>query len=107
MDTISPVHADAFRLLSMNLYAHLCEAEDLASRTDEWSDEDRDSVRRLIPGLLVAIRGLLIAHEVTPSGNCRTCPSPWPCPVVTTLHALIKDPDREFVAILSRANNEV
>lgn len=104
MDTISPVHADAFRLLSMNLYAHLCEAEDLA-RTDEWSDEDRDSVRRLIPDLLLAIRGLLIAHEVTSSGTCRTCASSWPCPVVTTLHALVKDPDREFVAILRRAND--
>jgi hypothetical protein len=104
MDTISPVHADAFRLLRMNLYDHLCDAEDLASRTDEWSDEDMASVRRLIPDLLVAIRGLLIAHEMTPSGNCRTCPSSWPCPVVTTLHALVKDPDREFVAILRWAN---
>ncbi|HEY3895301.1 MAG TPA: hypothetical protein VGL88_08045 [Pseudonocardiaceae bacterium] len=106
MDTISPVHADAFRLLLMDLYTHLCEAEDLASKIDGWSEEDLASVRRLIPDLLVAIRGLLVAHEITPSGNCRTCPSPWPCPVVRTLHALVKGPDREFVAILRRANED-
>jgi hypothetical protein len=104
MDTISPVHADAFRLLLLNLYDHLCEAEDLASQTDEWSDEDVESVRRLIPDLLLTIRGLLVEHKVTPGGNCRTCPSAWPCPVMTTIHALVKDPDREFAAILRRAN---
>ncbi|MGH3973245.1 MAG: hypothetical protein ACRDS9_07960 [Pseudonocardiaceae bacterium] len=105
MDTVSPVLADAFHLLLRDLYAHLCEAEDLASKTDGWSDEDIDSARRLIPDLLVTIRGLLIEHEVTPGGNCRTCPSAWPCPVVTTIHALVKDPDREFVAILHRADD--
>ncbi len=106
MDTISPVHADAFRLLLTNLHEHLCEAEDLASKPDEWSGEDVDSVRRLIPDLLLAIRGLLIEHKATPLGNCRTCPSAWPCPVVTTIHALVKDPDREFAAILRRVNDE-
>ncbi|MGH3781086.1 MAG: hypothetical protein ACRDRO_10795 [Pseudonocardiaceae bacterium] len=106
MDTTSPVHADAFRMLLLDLYSHLCEAEDLASRPGSWSGEDIDSVRRLIPDLLVGIRGLLIAHEITPSGNCRTCPSVWPCPVMTTIHALVKDPDREFVAILRRANDD-
>jgi hypothetical protein len=106
MDTISPVHADAFRLLRKDLYAHLCEAEDLASCPDEWSEEDMDSIRRLIPDLLVTIRGLLIEHEMTPRGTCRTCPSRWPCPVVTTVHALVKDPDREFTAILRRANDD-
>ena len=105
MDTISPVHADAFRLLLTDLHDHLCEAEHLASMAEEWSDDDTDSVRRLIPDLLVMIRGLLIEHKATPHGNCRTCPSPWPCPVVTTIHALVKDPDREFGAILRRAND--
>ncbi|MGH3921763.1 MAG: hypothetical protein ACRDTT_02615 [Pseudonocardiaceae bacterium] len=106
MDTVSPVLADAFHLLLRDLYAHLCEAEYLASKTDGWSDEDIDSVRRLIPDLLVTVRGLLIEHEVTSSGNCRTCPSAWPCPMVTTIHALVKDPDREFGAILRRADDE-
>ncbi|MGH3697228.1 MAG: hypothetical protein ACRDRX_25140 [Pseudonocardiaceae bacterium] len=105
MDTISPVHADAFRLLLADLYTHLCEAEELASRTGKWSAEDIDSVRRLIPDLLVMIRGLLIEHEVTPTGNCQTCASAWPCPVVTTIHAQVKDPEREFAAIIYRAND--
>jgi hypothetical protein len=72
MDTISPVHADAFWLLLPDLQEHLCEAEDLASKIDEWSDEEMDSLRRLIPDLLVAIRGLLIEHKVTPSGSDKS-----------------------------------
>ena len=103
MDTISPLHADAFDLLLQDLYHHLSEAECLASKPGEWSGEDIDSVRKLIPDLLVTVRGLLVEHEVTPSGNCQTCPVAWPCPVVTTIHALVKDPEREFAAILYRA----
>jgi hypothetical protein len=104
METISPVHADAFRMLLTDLQEHLCETQDLTSRLDGWSDEDTDSLRRLIPDLIVVIRGLLIEHKVTPVGTCRTCSSSWPCPVVTTIHRLVKDPDREFVAILRRTN---
>ncbi|MGH3901460.1 MAG: hypothetical protein ACRDTA_25035 [Pseudonocardiaceae bacterium] len=106
MDAVSPVVTDAFHLLLGDLYTHLCEAEELASKTGEWSGEDIGSVRKLIPDLLVLIRGLLIEHEVTPKGNCQTCPSAWPCPVVTTIHALVKDPDREFGAIVYRANED-
>jgi hypothetical protein len=106
MDTVSPLHADAFELLLVDLRAHLCEAEDLVTKTDEWSGEEADSVRRLIPDLLLTIRGLLIQHETTPTGNCRTCSVTWPCPVVTTIHAMVKDPDREFAAILRRADDQ-
>lgn len=106
MDTPAPLLTDAFRLLLMDLYEHLGEAELLATKTDEWSEEDIESARRLIPDLILLFRGLLIEHERTPSGDCRTCPSGWPCPVVRTIHALVKDPDREFVAILTRANDE-
>ncbi len=31
-------------------------------------------------------------------------PAGWFCPVVTTIHALVKTPHREFAAILRRAN---
>ena len=78
MDTVSPVLADAFHLLLRDHYEHLCEAEDLASKTGEWSGEDIDSVRRLIPDLLVMIRGLLIEHEVTSSGTAGPARRPGP-----------------------------
>ncbi len=106
MDTSSPILTDAFRLLCTDLYEHLDEAEFLASKYDEWSGEDVDAARKLIPDLVVVIRGMLADHQVTPDGNCGICRSGWPCPVVTTIHALVKDPDREFVAILSRANDD-
>jgi hypothetical protein len=106
MNTISPVVADAFSLLHRDLYGHLDEAEFLATKYDEWSQQDSDAAPELIPDLVVVIRGVLIEHEVAPSGDCRTCLSTWPCPVVATIHALVKDPDREFVALLLRAHED-
>ena len=106
MDPISPVLADAFGLLRTDLYEHLSEAESVADKASEWSWEDIDVVRKLIPDLVVVIRGLLIEHQMTPSGECRVCTSAWPCPVVTTIHALVKDPSREYVAIVRRANGD-
>jgi hypothetical protein len=106
MHTISPVVADAFRLLHTDLYGHLDMAEFLATKQDSWHGADVEAARKLIPDLVVVIRGLLIEHEAQPNGQCRLCSSAWPCPVVTTIHALVKDADREFVAILRRANDE-
>jgi hypothetical protein len=49
---------------------------------------------------------LRIARKITPSGNCRTCPSAWHCPVVTMIHALVENLDREFAAILRQVDDE-
>jgi hypothetical protein len=96
MDATPPLVAEAFQLLLMDLYEHLSEAEFLATKTTAWSEEDIDSARRLIPDLILVIQGLLIEHQSVPGGDCRICLSVWPCPVVTKIHALVKDPDREF-----------
>lgn len=106
MNTISPVCADAFRLLCTNLYGHLDEADSLATKADEWCEDDVDTARKLIPDLVTVIRGMVVEHEPRPSGECQVCSSAWPCPVVTTIHALVKDPHREFVALLQRANED-
>lgn len=47
MDTVSPAVTDAFRLLRIDLYAHLDEAEFLATKFDEWSEQDMDTAREL------------------------------------------------------------
>ena len=75
MSTISPVVADAFSPLRMYLYGHLYEAEFLAEKGGEWSDQDRATARKLIPDLMIIIRGLL------------------------------KDPHRQFVSLVRRAND--
>lgn len=106
MDTLSPILTDTFHLLRTDLYVHLDEAEFLATKVDEWSGQDVDVARELIPDLVVVVRGLLAEHQVVTGGDCRTCRSAWPCPVVTTIHALVKDPDRAFVAIVHRATND-
>ena len=104
MSTFSPVVADAIRMLQMNLYEHLDEAEFLATKYDDWTEKDAETGRELIPDLVAVIRGLLIHHQVQPgTDTCPTCSSSWPCPVITRLHALIKDPDRAFIALLDRA----
>ncbi|MGH3833705.1 MAG: hypothetical protein ACRDRS_25260 [Pseudonocardiaceae bacterium] len=102
MDTLSPAVADALELLAADLYEHLGEAEGLACTFADWTNEDIDHARKLIPDLVGVIRGLLIEHEMSSSGACRTCSSPWPCPVVCTIHALVKDPDHAFVALVTR-----
>ncbi|HWR47030.1 MAG TPA: hypothetical protein VN327_05355 [Pseudonocardiaceae bacterium] len=107
MDTLAPAVADAFGLLQMNLYRHLDEAEFLARKCRDWTEEDVETARELIPDLVIVIRGLLFDHQVRRGGgNCRTCASAWPCPVVTLVHGLIKDPDRQFIALVSRVDEE-
>lgn len=102
MNPISPALADAVDLLRDDLCAHLDAADSLAEQDHEWSDEDRDTARRLIEDLVIVIRGLLCEHRMAEGGGCRTCPSAWPCPVVTTIHGLVKDPERQFVALVTR-----
>lgn len=103
MDTISPVLVNAFQLLQEDLYGHLDDAECLATKLDEWSDQDINTARELIPALVIVIRGVLIEHEVQDSGECQTCSSAFPCPVVTAIHSLLKDPEYELVALARRA----
>ncbi|HSL09602.1 MAG TPA: hypothetical protein VK887_16735 [Pseudonocardiaceae bacterium] len=105
MGTPTPAVADAFGLLQMDLYHHLDEAEFLALKFQEWTEEDADAARKLIPDLVIVIRGLLLDHQVRPSGNCRTCTSVWPCPVVTLIHGLVKDPQRQYVALARRVHD--
>ncbi len=103
MDTIPPAVADAYDLLQVDLYRHLDEAESLASTCQEWADQDLDTMRKLVFDLVLVVRRLLSEHQVQPSGDCRICAPPWPCPVVTAIHGLLKDPERQFVALVNRA----
>jgi len=103
VSTLSPALADAGHLLHEDLYDHLHEAEYLTEQDDEWSADDGDTARELIGDLALVIRRLLGEHKLQPSADCRTCTSAWPCPVVTTIHAVLKDPQRQFVALVRRA----
>jgi len=104
MTTISPAVAEAFSLLQDNLYGHLDEAEYLADKLSEGSEEDIDTARQLIPDLVLVIRGLLVEHWIRAGGECPICESAWPCPVVTTVHAFIKDPQEQYVALIRRVH---
>ncbi|MDQ3760587.1 MAG: hypothetical protein M3460_02465 [Actinomycetota bacterium] len=58
MSAPSPVLADAFGLLSDDLYIHLEEADDLADQDREWSADDMQGARKLIGDLVLVIRAL-------------------------------------------------
>jgi hypothetical protein len=103
--TPSPL-ADALGLLRDDLCGHLDEAEYLAVQGDEWSADDMDKARGLIVDLVVVIRALLIEHRRQASGDCKVCALAWPCPVVSTIHAVVKDPQRQFVALVLRARDD-
>lgn len=105
MDTLASAVADAYGLLHMDLYRHLDEAEFVALKCHEWTEGDIDTARTLIPNLVIVIRGLLLDHEVQPDGECRTCATAWPCPVVALIHGLIKDPESQFVALVRRVHD--
>lgn len=100
MGTISPAVAYVFRMLRTDLYGHLDNADFLALKYDEWSHQDAEQARKLISNLILVIRGLLIEHVVRDSDDCLICTSQWPCPVVTTIHALIKDPEHHFATLI-------
>jgi hypothetical protein len=104
MDTISPAVADAHRLLRQDLYGYLDEAEYLSTKLDGWTPEDARSARDLIPDLTMIVRGVLLDHRESTDGVCLACDSAWPCASVSTVHGLIKDPNREFVKIARRAH---
>ncbi|MGH3815189.1 MAG: hypothetical protein ACRDUV_22545 [Pseudonocardiaceae bacterium] len=106
MSTPSPLIADALGLLSHDLYLHLDEADSLGTQNAEWSPDDMERAREVICDLVIVIRGLLIEHERQTSGDCRICAAAWPCPVVTTIHAFVKDPQRQFVALVTRSQDD-
>ncbi|HET9256907.1 MAG TPA: hypothetical protein VFO16_17165 [Pseudonocardiaceae bacterium] len=101
MSAQSPLD-DAMELLDQDLLLHLDQADELATQIREWSEQDMDSARKVIGDLVLIIRGLLVEHEWQPGNECRICARAWPCPVATTIHAFLKDPDREFVTLIHR-----
>jgi hypothetical protein len=103
MDAVSPALADAHRLLRMDLYGYLDEAEFLSTKLSPWSTDDAGTARNLIPDLTMVVRGILVDHPSTADGNCSMCRTTWPCHTVNTIHGLIKDPEHEFVKIMNRA----
>jgi hypothetical protein len=105
MDQTAPALADAYHLLRQDLYGYLDEAEFLATNVGEWSTDDIQSARDLLPDLIGIVRAMLLDHKETAIGVCPTCNSRWPCVTVCTIHRLVKDPTGEFVKIAKRAAN--
>jgi hypothetical protein len=93
MATIRPPVAVAFRLSQTDLERHLAQVELLAVSW-EWTDHDVHTARQLTWGLVAILQRLLRKHGLQANGEYLICPSGWPCPVVTTIHAPVKDFER-------------
>jgi hypothetical protein len=104
MDTLTPAVADAFALLRQDLCRRLDEAESSSLSFWDWDQEEIDAAREVIPHLVMVLRGLLLDHRMRPGGECRTCSSAWPCPVVAVMHSLLKDPEGQFAALARRVH---
>jgi hypothetical protein len=103
MQDLPPAVRDAYGLLRRDLLGYLDDAENLALKLGSWSEAEKKSVRKLIPDLTTVIRGMLAVHQAASNGDCTGClgrPTPWPCDNVQTIHALLKDPDREFIKLM-------
>lgn len=104
MDILTPAIADAFELLRQDLCRRLDEAESSSLSYWDWDDDEIDAAREVIPHLVLVLRGLLLDHRMRPGGECWTCSSAWPCPVVAVMHGLLKDPEHQFPALARRVH---
>ena len=105
MTTTPSPEADARAMLHNNLLEHLEEAENLGNQYQVWSADDVESVRKIVPDLVMIIRTVLAAHDDEEAKTCRACAQPWPCAELRTLHRMIKDPAREFYPLLRRVHD--
>ncbi len=103
MSEIPRAQVDANRLLHIDLYDYLDEAEGLASKYMTWGADDIDHARSMIPELVLIVRGMVVKHESDDGGQCAACAVPWPCDIVGTVHRLVTDPLSSFTAILRDA----
>lgn len=106
MGSVKSITEDAFEMLRDDIYTHLDDAELPAVEVRPWSEKDDKTVRTLIIDLIGVIRGLLVSHKVRGSGTCKFCAVARPCPTVSTIHGLVKDPDNVFLELIRKANEE-
>ena len=104
---LNPAQIDANNLLREKILECL---ESVDEPLLPGNDYDPDVVLEVayneMPRLTTALRGVLKDHESDRDGHCQACgyrkigdrfePTPWPCPVVNSVHAYIQDPGRFY-----------
>lgn len=99
MTQASPLLSAAFKLLRQDIYEHLDSVEYVAQDPDIWF-KNPDDVLDVIPELIYALRAIMRIHSETPTGACGGCEHAWPCPVIGTIHEVVKEPKHQFVKIV-------
>jgi hypothetical protein len=101
METISPVVIEAYKRQTISINRYFDDTEYLAD-LDNWSEDEVDSLRKVIGEMSLIIRGMLIGHESAETGRCRLCDIPWPCTITEQVYASVKDPEKVFYTILKQ-----
>jgi hypothetical protein len=102
MPAISPAHARAFWLLRDEIYTQLDEAEYLAMSFHEYGIDDPEAIGKLVCDLVTVIRVVVGRHAEDAEGRCGFCDASWPCPSVDSIHQSMRDPESEFVKLVSQ-----
>lgn len=104
--TALPPRADAAAMLHNDLLEHLEEGEALALHYETWNREQQLAAREVIPQLVTIIRAILAGHSAPDAADCVACGQPWPCAELSTIHRMVKDPEKEFYKLLRRAREQ-
>ncbi|XVS63046.1 hypothetical protein ACQPYE_33030 [Actinosynnema sp. CA-299493] len=90
---ISAALARAHHLLNQDMLGYLDTVELLTDEHDTDDETVRAVARTEVPRLVAALRATLATHKADASGQCPTCRTAWPCAVIDSAHAYLKDPD--------------
>jgi hypothetical protein len=106
--TLTQEQLNEWARLRVEVYDLLEEADFLATQLGDWDEEDIRDARELIPSLTSALHVLVIEHTHDAKGNCRVCPGEqsWPCPIVRSVHAAVKDPTAVYNRLMERQRDE-
>ncbi|MFJ6672568.1 hypothetical protein ACIQMJ_15785 [Actinosynnema sp. NPDC091369] len=95
---ISAALARAHHLLNQDMLGYLDTVELLTNEHDTDDETVLAVARTEVPRLVAALRATLATHKADASGDCPACRTAWPCAVIDSGHAYLKDPDSIYSA---------
>ena len=93
---ISAALARAHHLLTQDMLGYLDTVELLTTEHDTDDETVLAVARTEVPRLVAALRATLTTHKADAAGQCLTCCTAWPCAVIDSAHAYLKDPDSVY-----------
>lgn len=107
LEELNPAQSDAYNLLRQKMLTCLECVDDAVTPENHYDNEVVLAVaHNEIPRLIIALRGVVKDHKADANGRCQSCgyrkigdsfePTLWPCPVVNSVHAYVREPERFY-----------